>query len=186
MIVVGLGGNVGGDAAVRARFAAAAGALAALGPVRASRVYRTAPIGPAQPPYLNAAVALAPDPAPSPEDLAALLFAVERSHGRRREAETRWGPRTLDLDVLLWDGRAGRWPLPDGGVLEVPHPRLTQRRFALAPLADLLGAAAVVAGRPLAAWLAEVADQPVEPADDPAGDDTAADAAGAAAADRAG
>jgi 2-amino-4-hydroxy-6-hydroxymethyldihydropteridine diphosphokinase len=161
VIVVGLGGNLGGPDEVLPRFAEAVAALAELGPVRVSAIYRTAPLGPPQPDYLNAAVAVAPRVEPTPAALASRLFAVERRLGRRREAEARWGARTVDLDVLLWDGHAGCWPV-DAGWLEVPHPRLTQRRFALAPLADLLGAAALVAGRPLAAWLAEVAAQPVE------------------------
>ena len=62
--------------------------------------------------------------------------------GRDRSREVRWGPRAIDLDVLLWDARVIRTP-----ELDVPHPRLAERRFALAPLIDLLGEQHVVPGR---------------------------------------
>jgi 2-amino-4-hydroxy-6-hydroxymethyldihydropteridine diphosphokinase len=160
-LYLGLGGNVGDDAAILARFGAVAAALAALGPVRRSPVYRSAPIGPAQAPFLNAALALhVADVAPLPAELLALILETERLLGRDRRREARWGPRTIDLDVLWWPGRDGWWQLDDGG-LEVPHPRLTERRFALAPLADLLGDDVVIAGRPLGAWLHAVRDQDV-------------------------
>ncbi|MBZ0237075.1 MAG: 2-amino-4-hydroxy-6-hydroxymethyldihydropteridine diphosphokinase, partial [Deltaproteobacteria bacterium] len=101
-VVLGLGGNVGGDAAILARFAAVVRALEMWSTVRGSRVYRTAALGPAQPDFLNAAVAV-----DAPEDLAASelireVQAIERSLGRDRGAEERWGPRPIDLDVLLW------------------------------------------------------------------------------------
>jgi len=157
VIVIGLGGNVGDDAAIVARFGAVAAALRAWGEVRASSVYRTAPIGPAQPAFLNAALALRPDPpAPRAAELWAVLTELERMLGRDRAREARWGPRTIDLDVLVWDGHDG------DGVIEVPHPRLVERRFALAPLAELRGEDAIVAGRPLRAWLDDVRDQEVE------------------------
>lgn len=140
-LVLGLGGNVGGEPAVLARFASVVRAFEPWGPVRMSRVYRTAPIGPAQPPFLNAAVAVAIDEPPTPGELASLVAEVEQLLGRRREREVRWGPRPIDIDVLLWGERVGRWP-----GLEVPHPRLAERRFALAPLADLVGEDAVIPG----------------------------------------
>jgi 2-amino-4-hydroxy-6-hydroxymethyldihydropteridine diphosphokinase len=159
VIVIGLGGNLGGEAAILARFTAAAAALAAWGPVRASRVYRSAPLGPPQPHFLNAALAVTAAPPPTPDELVAWLRATERGLGRARHREARWGPRPIDLDVLLWDDRAGRWP-----GLEVPHPRLAERRFALAPLADLVGAHHRVPGRdqPVGALLAATRDQEVE------------------------
>ena len=93
--------------------------------------YETAPVGPPQPSFLNAAVRLRTTLAP----LALLdaLLAIERALGRDRDQETRWGPRTLDLDVLLWPGRTLDEPR-----LHVPHPRLHDRAFALAPLLDVL------------------------------------------------
>lgn len=155
-IVIGLGGNVGTEADILERFTYAREALAALGSVRSAPLYRTAPIGPAQPAFYNTALSLVA-PEVQPRELIEILLEIERMLGRDRSAETRWGPRALDLDVLVWDDRAFR-----SEALEVPHPRLTERRFALAPLADLLGEAAVVAGKPLADWLVGVRDQEIE------------------------
>lgn len=157
-LVVGVGGNVGTEPELVARFERARDALTALGAVRSARLYRTAPIGPAQPPFLNTALAIAVAPERSPVDLLALVLALERSLGRARAAETRWGPRPLDLDLLVWGARTVHLP-----GLELPHPRLRQRRFALAPLADLLGPAFVIPGDgALAPALAAVADQGLE------------------------
>jgi 2-amino-4-hydroxy-6-hydroxymethyldihydropteridine diphosphokinase len=93
--------------------------------------YETVPIGPPQPSFLNAAVRLRT--ALAPLQLLEALLAIERTLGRDRAQETRWGPRTLDLDVLLWPGR-----ILDEPRLHVPHPRLEDRAFALAPLLDVL------------------------------------------------
>ena len=162
-IVLGLGGNVGGDDAIVARFAAVAEAFAGWGRVTRSRVYRTAPVGPAQPDFLNAAIAVRPEPAPTPDELIAFVLETERLLGRDRRVEARWGPRAIDVDVLLWGARVGRWV--GEHVLEVPHPRVHERRFALAPLADVLGEDAVVpgAGR-VGDLLARVRDQDVRDA----------------------
>ncbi len=155
-IVIGLGGNVGTEAEILERFTFAREALAGLGSVRSAPLYRTAPIGPAQPAFYNTAVALVADDV-QPRELIEIVLEIERMLGRDRSAETRWGPRTIDLDVLVWDDRAFRIE-----ALEVPHPRLTERRFALAPVAELLGEDAVVAGKPLRAWLAGVREQEIE------------------------
>lgn len=120
---VGLGSNLGDRRAVLES------ALAALAPRRASRLRETAPWGLAeQPPFLNAVAELETDLAP--DALLDLLLDLERRHGRIR-AE-RWGPRTLDLDLLLH----GDHVLAEPG-LEVPHPRLHERAFVLEPLAEL-------------------------------------------------
>lgn len=136
-IVIGLGGNLGGEPAVRARFVQARAALAILAgpeaPVRSAPLYRTAPIGPRQPRYLNSAV-LMELPAATPAELIATVLELEILLGRDRRGEVRWGPRAIDLDVLVWGARAIRRP-----DLEIPHPRLAERRFALAPLVALVG-----------------------------------------------
>lgn len=155
-IVIGLGGNVGTEAEILERFGYAREALSALGPTRSAPLYRTAPIGPAQAAFYNTALALVA-PEVQPRELIETVLEIERLLGRDRSRETRWGPRALDLDVLLWDDRAFRI---EG--LEVPHPRLTERRFALTPVAELLGEDAMVAGRSLAHWLARVRDQEIE------------------------
>jgi 2-amino-4-hydroxy-6-hydroxymethyldihydropteridine diphosphokinase len=94
-----------------------------------SRVYETSPVGgPAQDPYLNAVVAL--DTTLDPYALWRRCQQIETVAGRERVE--RWGPRTLDVDVLLVDD----WHL-DGPDLTVPHPRMWQRGFVLAPLRDV-------------------------------------------------
>jgi 2-amino-4-hydroxy-6-hydroxymethyldihydropteridine diphosphokinase len=163
VIVIGFGGNVGGDAAVLDRFARARAALAAWGSVRGSAVVRTAPVGgPAgQPDFLNAAVAVAADsPAPRPRELLAIVVEIERLLGRDRAREVRDGPRPIDLDVLLWGTR-----IFDADGLVVPHPRLAGRRFALAPILDLLGDELVIPGteRTARELYASLVDQRIEP-----------------------
>lgn len=96
--------------------------------LRASRVWDTAPVGPPQPRYLNAALELEVELQPRP--LYELLRRIEAAAGRRRDL--RWGPRTLDLDLLLFEDRVIRTP-----ALVVPHAGVTDRRFVLAPLAEL-------------------------------------------------
>lgn len=126
-----LGANLG-DPVGKVREAAAA--LARLGAVTGrSALYVTAPVGgpPDQPDYLNAVVRLEPeDDLREPEALLAALLALEVQLGRvRRE---RWGPRVIDLDLLAYGREVRRGP-----GLVLPHPRLHERIFVLAPLVDL-------------------------------------------------
>jgi len=102
-----------------------------------------------QPRFLNAAASLATTR--SPRELLDLLLEIERDLGRIRGQGPRYGPRTIDLDLLLYgDERI------DGETLEVPHPRLHERRFVLEPLAEL-DPGLVVPGRgPVSALLAEL------------------------------
>lgn len=108
--------------------------LGGLGRVRGrSSLYRTAPVGgpPGQPPYLNAAVALEPDPEHAePQALLAALLEIERRHGRERRQ--RWAARTLDLDLLAYGQQVLATP-----ALTLPHPRMMERAFVLAPLCEL-------------------------------------------------
>lgn len=155
-LIIGIGGNIGDDAAICQRFASARAALAELGAVRSAPLYRTAPVGPEQRDFLNTAVRLRIADA-QPTELIATLLELERLLGRDRFAETRWGPRTIDLDVLVWGQRV--LSSPD---LIVPHPRLVERRFALEPLVALLGEWFDVPGAGEAgALLARVRDQNV-------------------------
>ena len=144
-LVLGLGGNLGGDAAIIARMRHARDAFASWGKVIASPVYRTAAIGPAQPDYLNAAVAIAMNDVADqllPREIIERVLAVESELGRvRKNTEERFAARTIDIDVLLWGQR-----IVDEASLHIPHPRLVQRRFALAPLIELLGEEVVVPG----------------------------------------
>lgn len=129
--LIALGGNVG-DA--RLSFARAIPAI--LGRANAelrarSSDYRTPPWGePDQPPFINACIAIETPLAPGP--LLAVLHDVEREFGRDRASETRWGPRTLDLDILAYDDQ--RVDLPE---LTIPHPRWFERAFVLVPLAEI-------------------------------------------------
>jgi 2-amino-4-hydroxy-6-hydroxymethyldihydropteridine diphosphokinase len=145
---VGMGGNSGGEGAVSARFGDSAARMASLEGVvvvrRASR-YRTAPVGPVreQPPFLNSA-ALVVLRGWRPLDFLRELLAIEAALGRDRSRETAQGPRPLDLDLLLWDDLVADEAGPPR--LELPHPRLARRAFALAPLAELGGEDLVVPG----------------------------------------
>lgn len=97
--------------------------------VTESAVYETAPVGgPEQPDYLNMVVAVAT--ALEPEALLERCLAIEAEHGRvRRE---RWGPRTLDLDLLAFGAEERR-----SERLTLPHPRMAERAFVLVPLAEI-------------------------------------------------
>jgi len=125
-VAIGLGSNLGDRALAIGQ--AARELERRLGPLRASRLYASAPLGPEQPDFLNAAV-LVDHPGPL-LDLLAVCREIEGALGRAR-AE-RWGPRTIDLD-LLWAGDR----TSASAVLTVPHPELTKRAFALLPLLDL-------------------------------------------------
>lgn len=160
-VLVGVGGNLGREAELIARFRQAREALTraseqqGLGGVRSAPLYRTAPIGPRQPPYLNTALLVPLDLAPA--ELIETTLALERSLGRTRDGE-RFGPRLIDLDILVWSGRVIEVP-----GLVVPHPRLTERRFALEPLVALLDDDFEIPGRgPAGELLARVRDQQLE------------------------
>lgn len=123
---LGLGSNLGDREQLLAE---AVDRLVAVGRTAVSPTYETAPVGgPEQGPYLNLVVELDTDL--SPRQLLAVCHRLEGAAGRVREE--RWGPRTLDVDVLWVDGATVSEP-----DLEVPHPRLWGRRFVLAPLRDL-------------------------------------------------
>jgi 2-amino-4-hydroxy-6-hydroxymethyldihydropteridine diphosphokinase len=140
-LVIGLGGNVGTDDELLARFDDVAADFAQRGRVRASRVYRAAALVEKDPPFLNAALAIALGEKPEPDALLAAIHALEKRHGRRRDLEPYWGPRTLDVDVLVWGRHELRTP-----TLRVPHPRVHQRSFTLLPMIDLLGGDFVIPG----------------------------------------
>lgn len=158
VIAIGLGGNVGEESAIVERFAHARDALTQLGEVKSAALYRTAPIGPAQQQFLNTAVRVRAADA-TPDEILAMIREIERLLGRDRSREVRWGPRTLDLDLLLWGTRTIRTP-----ELEVPHPRLAERRFVIVPLIDLFGDELLVGGVSLGALRERVRDQELEEA----------------------
>ena len=129
---IGLGGNLGDVAAVIEHAFAALSELPTTHVLRRSRLYRTPAWGmTAQPDFINAAALLSTQL--SPDALLAELLRIEREAGRDRDAQPeRWGPRALDLDLLLYGDAVIAHP-----GLSVPHPHLHERAFVLVPLAEI-------------------------------------------------
>lgn len=127
-VMIGFGANLGDPAA------AFAGALDALGEdgwvLFTSRLWQTRAVGPEQPDYLNAAAVV--NWPRDPRSLLARCRELETAAGRNRSAEERWGPRVLDLDLLLAEN-----VVCAGSRLQLPHPRFHERRFALEPAAEV-------------------------------------------------
>lgn len=128
---VGLGANLGDRERTLHRAVARLGQVPGIDVARVSTLRETDPVGLVeQPRFLNGVVAL--ETSLAPRDLLAALLEVERGLGRIRVEGERWGPRALDLDLLLYDELVVREP-----GLTVPHPRLHERRFVLEPLVEL-------------------------------------------------
>jgi 2-amino-4-hydroxy-6-hydroxymethyldihydropteridine diphosphokinase len=129
--LIALGGNVGD---VRAAFERAIPEIctkAAARLVARSSDYATPPWGDEQQPrYVNACIEIETEI--EPHALLAALHEIEREHGRDRSQERRFGPRTLDLDLLAYDDHTVDTP-----ALTLPHPRLFERAFVLVPLAEI-------------------------------------------------
>lgn len=120
---------------------------------RCSSIYESAPVGPSQPRFLNAVVEL--QCSMPPLALLSVLKQIEKDLGRQRRK--RWGPREIDLDILLWDGQVIAEPL-----LQVPHLELHKRRFALEPLCELAsGLRHPVTGETMGDLLRKLAPQDV-------------------------
>jgi len=151
---VGLGANVGAAAETLAQAIVALAALPGMRVRAVSRLYATEPVGMTdQPEFRNAVVALdspaGPDPETGAVELLVALKGLERSFGRRRG--DRWGPRELDLDLLVFGRNRMSLERPpegmsldpahvarsDGRLLVVPHAEARRRLFVLAPLADI-------------------------------------------------
>lgn len=136
---IGMGGNLASLAgAPEATLAAAALRLESLGQVaRRSSLYNTEPVGfAAQPRFVNAVVAL--KTGLSPHELLNGMLAIEKEFGRDRAAGVMNGPRTLDLDILLYGDLEISEP-----TLRIPHPRLAERAFVLVPLCEIAAGALV-------------------------------------------
>ncbi len=139
---VGVGGNLGDAAATLHAAFMALDRLAHTHLRRVSRLYRTPAWGnTAQPDFVNAAALL--ETGLDARSLLDALLMIEREFGRQRAADgsDRWGPRTLDLDLLLYDDA-----VIDEPGLRVPHPHLHQRAFALLPLVEI-APDAIIPGR---------------------------------------
>jgi 2-amino-4-hydroxy-6-hydroxymethyldihydropteridine diphosphokinase len=151
---VAFGANLGEPVETLRSAAAALARRPRIELVAGSPIYRTRPIGPpGQPDFANAVGRV--ETTLAAEALLAVLLAVEAEFGRIRDV--RWGPRTLDLDLIWYEGeeRADER-------LTLPHPRAHEREFVLRPLADL-DPGLVLHGRPVGDWLASLDPQGVEP-----------------------
>jgi 2-amino-4-hydroxy-6-hydroxymethyldihydropteridine diphosphokinase len=145
---IGIGSNLGDREQNLARAIELLSAEDGIDVVAVSEIRETDPVGPvAQGPFLNGAVRIETDL--GPRELLERLLAVEQRLGRvRRE---RFGPRTIDLDLLLYGDEA-----VDEPGLTVPHPRLHERRFALEPLSDLAPGLEIPGNGPISGLLAEL------------------------------
>jgi 2-amino-4-hydroxy-6-hydroxymethyldihydropteridine diphosphokinase len=144
---IAIGSNLGDRAQVARSAIGAIAALPLTSVTAVSSFVETTPVGPiAQPAYLNACVRVAT--CLTPRGLLTRLLEIERAHGRNRAMEQRWGPRTLDLDILLF-GEVSMRDEANEPHLILPHPRLHERLFALEPLAQVWPEA-MIEGEPIA------------------------------------
>ncbi|MBI3180569.1 MAG: 2-amino-4-hydroxy-6-hydroxymethyldihydropteridine diphosphokinase [Myxococcales bacterium] len=128
LIYIGLGSNLGDREKLLQEAVLALCRIDAVAVVGRSSLYESAPLGPPQPRYLNAVVSI--ECALEPERLLTILKEIERDLGRTEG--DRWGPRPIDLDILLWGER-----VVADAKLQIPHLDLHNRRFALEPLCEL-------------------------------------------------
>ena len=129
-VFIGVGSNEGNRLELISKAARALGSTSGIRLVQMATILETEPVGgPPQGPYLNTVVEL--DTVLAPAELLRVLQDIERRFGRQPSSE-RWGPRPIDLDLLLYDDR-----VIHESALDVPHPRLHERRFVLEPLAQL-------------------------------------------------
>ena len=130
--ILGIGANLGERWATISAALERLRLLPGVSELEPSDVFETEPVGGIeQPAFLNLVVGL--ETTLTPEQLLLELHGLERSLGRDRAAEVRWGPRTLDLDILLFEGETRQ-----GAGLQLPHPRMWERAFVTTPLRCLL------------------------------------------------
>ena len=143
-VVLALGGNLGDRVA---NLKAGVAELRRLGidPLRFSSVWETEPVPADQPAYLNAVIVVETNL--QPEDLLVELKGIESSLGR--QPSRRWGPRPIDLDILFYDDLR-----LDSELLTIPHPRIAERPFVLAPLAEVMAGPLPILGESAATLLA--------------------------------
>lgn len=156
LATLGLGGNIGDPAASMARALVLLDSRPDCVVVHVSKLYRTPPWGKIDQAWFFNACAAVRTTLP-PEDLLEACLSIERQ--MKRERLERWGPRTIDIDVLTYGDRTQH-----SQTLEIPHPRMTGRGFVLKPLADFAPNLAI-AGRTVAEWLADADVVGIEIAD---------------------
>lgn len=125
---IALGSNLGDSAQILANAITVIDTVPSIRVTARSHFYKTAPVGPPQPDYINACITI--ETTLAPRDLLHQLLTIEGQFGRVRKE--RWGARSLDLDVLFYGDRIIEAPK-----LSVPHPRLHERPFVLTPLLDV-------------------------------------------------
>ena len=143
-VVIALGSNLG-DRLANLRAAVAELKASGVTVQRCSSAWETEPVPAGQPFFLNAVIVGETHLAPLP--LLSLLKTIEQGMGRTEGA--RWGPRPIDLDILFYDELS-----MDSETLTIPHARIAERAFVLAPLAEVVTGALPVLGRSAAAMLA--------------------------------
>ncbi len=125
---IALGSNLGDSLTILQQACASLGKIEGIELIACSSWYQTKPIGPPQPDYLNGCVLVKTKL--SPLELLKCLWQIEQQFGRERKE--RWGARTLDLDIILYDDL-----IMDTADLQIPHPRMRERAFVLIPLAEI-------------------------------------------------
>jgi 2-amino-4-hydroxy-6-hydroxymethyldihydropteridine diphosphokinase len=154
-VLIALGGNVGD---VRETFGKAIANLCGMAQaalIARSADYATPPWGDEdQAPFVNACIEI--ETGLDPHALLFVMQKIERKFGRTRDKDRRWGPRTIDLDMIAYDDVTLQKP-----DLTLPHPRLFERAFVLVPLADI-APDRVIAGRRVSEGLASVSTQGIE------------------------
>ncbi len=129
-VFIGIGSNEGDRLQLISKATRALGSVPGIRLVQMATIIETEPVGgPPQDPYLNTVVEI--DTEQAPAELLRVLQAIEQQLGRTSSPQ-RWGPRPIDLDLLLYDDRVIHEP-----ILDVPHPRMHERRFVLEPLVQL-------------------------------------------------
>jgi 2-amino-4-hydroxy-6-hydroxymethyldihydropteridine diphosphokinase len=154
-VLIALGGNVGDVRATFEKAIANVCGMAQAALVARSSDYATPPWGEEdQPPFINACIEI--DTALDPHALLFTLHKVEQKFGRDRAKERRWGPRTLDLDMIAYDDMS-----IDKLELTLPHPRLFERAFVLVPLAEI-APDRLIRGRRIKDALADLSTEGIE------------------------
>jgi 2-amino-4-hydroxy-6-hydroxymethyldihydropteridine diphosphokinase len=147
-VYIGLGSNLGKSQAQLLSALMAIREIADTQVTKVSSFYRSSPMGPKdQPDYLNAVAQISTGLAP--QALLTALQKIENQHGRERKGE-RWGPRTLDLDILLF----GKQKIQTD-TLTIPHIGIANREFVLVPLFEIVPNLIMPDGNPLSMWVAQ-------------------------------
>lgn len=149
LVTIALGANLGEPLATLRKVVAEIKASSDFTDVMVSSFYDTSPVESSGPDYVNAV--LQAETTLDPKEVLHRLQALENRYGRVRPVGVVNAPRTLDLDVLLYDDLVS-----DDPELLIPHPRMTGRLFVLVPLAELTGEDFVLEGRPLGEWIATI------------------------------